>query len=105
MVLLSLLIPLILWPIIAILGSILGGIGYGFFAPLIATFEAVGENVTDKFYHCFTVSLHLYFFLRTFLDLLPFQDKSVVLLCFSCLTYAVKYFFGYFMVIKTKDDL
>ncbi|CAI9754481.1 unnamed protein product [Fraxinus pennsylvanica] len=54
MVFLSLLIPLILWPIIAILGSILGGIGYGFFAPLIATFEAVGENVTDKFFHCFT---------------------------------------------------
>ncbi|CAA0837059.1 Unknown protein [Striga hermonthica] len=46
-------VPLILWPVIAIIGSILGGIGYGFFAPLIATFEAVGENVTDKWYHCF----------------------------------------------------
>ncbi|GER48261.1 membrane protein [Striga asiatica] len=46
-------VPLILWPVIAIVGSILGGIGYGFFAPLIATFEAVGENVTDKWYHCF----------------------------------------------------
>ncbi|XP_073147040.1 uncharacterized membrane protein At3g27390 isoform X2 [Henckelia pumila] len=34
-------------------GSILGGIGYGFFAPLIATFEAVGERVTDKWKHCF----------------------------------------------------
>nr|GMC48588.1 uncharacterized membrane protein At3g27390 [Ipomoea batatas]GMD32016.1 uncharacterized membrane protein At3g27390 [Ipomoea batatas]GMD38556.1 uncharacterized membrane protein At3g27390 [Ipomoea batatas] len=46
-------LPLILWPIIAILGSLLGGLGFGFFAPLIATFEAVGEGVTDAFYHCF----------------------------------------------------
>ncbi|KAL0320034.1 UNVERIFIED_CONTAM: putative membrane protein [Sesamum radiatum] len=53
----SLPVPLILWPVIAIIGSVLGGIGYGFFAPLIATFEAVGENVTDKWFHCFSVSL------------------------------------------------
>ncbi|GFP84902.1 uncharacterized membrane protein at3g27390 [Phtheirospermum japonicum] len=53
LVLFSLPVPLILWPVIAIIGSVLGGIGYGFFAPLIATFEAVGENVTDKWYHCF----------------------------------------------------
>ncbi|KAG6387048.1 hypothetical protein SASPL_152230 [Salvia splendens] len=33
--------------------NIIGGVGYGFFAPLIATFEAVGANVTDKAYHCF----------------------------------------------------
>ncbi|XP_011085423.1 uncharacterized membrane protein At3g27390 [Sesamum indicum] len=50
----SLPVPLILWPVIAIIGSVLGGIGYGFFAPLIATFEAVGENVTDKWFHCFS---------------------------------------------------
>ncbi|KAH7576588.1 hypothetical protein JRO89_XS01G0114200 [Xanthoceras sorbifolium] len=49
-------VPLILWPIVGIAGSVLGGIGYGFFAPLIATFEAVGENVADKCYHCFVVS-------------------------------------------------
>ncbi|MCE5167664.1 hypothetical protein HAX54_015546, partial [Datura stramonium] len=42
----SLPVPLILWPIITIIGSVLGGIGYGFFAPLIATFEAIGENIT-----------------------------------------------------------
>lgn len=52
-VLMTLPLPLILWPIVAIVGSLLGGIGYGFFAPLIATFEAVGKNVTEKFYHCF----------------------------------------------------
>ncbi|KAK3017280.1 hypothetical protein RJ639_007392 [Escallonia herrerae] len=53
LVLVLLPVPLVLWPIIAIVGSILGAIGYGFFAPLIATFEAVGVNVTDKFFHCF----------------------------------------------------
>lgn len=52
-VLLLLPVPLVLWPVIGIGGSLLGGIGYGFFAPLLATFEAVGENVKDKFYHCF----------------------------------------------------
>ncbi|XP_065873418.1 uncharacterized membrane protein At3g27390 isoform X2 [Euphorbia lathyris] len=46
-------LPLLLWPLIGIIGSVLGGIGYGFFNPLTATFEAVGENVRDKFYHCF----------------------------------------------------
>ncbi|XP_050206613.1 uncharacterized membrane protein At3g27390 [Mercurialis annua] len=53
LVLLLLPIPLVLWPVVGILGSFVGGIGYGFFAPLLATFEAVGENVRDKFYHCF----------------------------------------------------
>ncbi|KAG8364508.1 hypothetical protein BUALT_Bualt18G0004500 [Buddleja alternifolia] len=47
-------VPLSIWPVIAIAGSILGGIGYGFFAPLIATFEAVGESVTEKWRHCFS---------------------------------------------------
>ncbi|XP_060188174.1 uncharacterized membrane protein At3g27390 [Lycium barbarum] len=51
--LVSLPVPLIIWPLIAIIGSVLGGIGYGFFAPLIATFEAIGENITCKVYHCF----------------------------------------------------
>ncbi|KAJ4831106.1 hypothetical protein Tsubulata_027026 [Turnera subulata] len=46
-------VPLLLWPVAGIVGSLLGGIGYGFFAPLLATFEAVGENVKEKFYHCF----------------------------------------------------
>ncbi|XP_073282621.1 uncharacterized membrane protein At3g27390 [Primulina huaijiensis] len=53
LVLLSLPVLLILWPGVAIVGSVLGGIGYGFFAPLIATFEAVGESVTEKWKHCF----------------------------------------------------
>ncbi|KAM1274338.1 hypothetical protein ACFX1Q_025172 [Malus domestica] len=53
LVLLLLPLPLVLWPVLGVVGSVLGGIGYGFFAPLLATFEAVGENITDKFYHCF----------------------------------------------------
>lgn len=55
LVLAALPVPLILWPVIGILGSILGGVGYGFFSPLLATFEAAGENFSDKFYHCFAV--------------------------------------------------
>ncbi|ESQ33248.1 hypothetical protein EUTSA_v10004271mg [Eutrema salsugineum] len=46
-------VPLLLWPVAGIAGSLLGGIAYGFFTPLMATFEAVGESVTSKCYHCF----------------------------------------------------
>lgn len=46
-------LPLVMWPAFGVLGSLLVGIGYGYFAPLIATFEAVGEQVIDKLYHCF----------------------------------------------------
>lgn len=55
-VLVSLIVPLGLWPVVAVAGSILGGIGYGVFAPLIATFQAAGQNAIDKCYHCFAVS-------------------------------------------------
>ncbi|KAG7547951.1 hypothetical protein ISN44_As12g031550 [Arabidopsis suecica] len=46
-------LPLLLWPVTGIVGSLFGGIAYGFFTPLMATFEAVGESVTSKCYHCF----------------------------------------------------
>ncbi|XAR55230.1 hypothetical protein NMG60_11035247 [Bertholletia excelsa] len=46
-------LPLVLWPVFGIVGSIVGGSAFGFFASLLATFEAVGENVADKFFHCF----------------------------------------------------
>ncbi|CAJ1964735.1 unnamed protein product [Sphenostylis stenocarpa] len=54
-VLMCLPVPLLLSPIVGIVGSLLGGIGYGFFAPLLATFQAVGkgEAVNKKVYHCF----------------------------------------------------
>nr|XP_043630894.1 uncharacterized membrane protein At3g27390 [Erigeron canadensis] len=46
-------LPMVLWPVIVITGSLLGGIGFGFFAPLIATFEVVGTTHKDKCFHCF----------------------------------------------------
>jgi hypothetical protein len=44
-------IPLLLWPCVVVICSLLGGLGYGFGQPLVATFEAVGENRNAKFYH------------------------------------------------------
>lgn len=46
-------LPLLLWPVTGIAGSLIGGIVYGFFTPLMATFEAIGESITSKSYHCF----------------------------------------------------
>ncbi|XP_076946402.1 putative membrane protein At3g27390 [Bidens hawaiensis] len=46
-------LPLVLWPAVAVAGSLLGGVGYGFFAPLIATFEVIGTDRKDKCFHCF----------------------------------------------------
>jgi hypothetical protein len=48
-------IPLLLWPCVVIMCSLLGGLGYGFGQPLVATFEAVGENRNAKFHHSLTV--------------------------------------------------
>ncbi|KAF6165413.1 hypothetical protein GIB67_018857 [Kingdonia uniflora] len=43
---------LIAWPAIGIVGSVLGGVAYGFLAPLIATFKAVEEGKTNMFFNC-----------------------------------------------------
>ncbi|KAF4383903.1 hypothetical protein G4B88_016336 [Cannabis sativa] len=41
-----------------IVASVLGGVGYGVFTPLIATFEAKGHNISEKFFHyCFAVAM------------------------------------------------
>ncbi len=48
-------IPLLLWPCVVVICSLLGGLGYGFGQPLVATFEAVGENRNAKFHHSLTV--------------------------------------------------
>lgn len=48
-------VPLLLWPLLVAVGSVLVGLGYGFGTPLVATFEAVGENRDSKFYHAFAV--------------------------------------------------
>ncbi|XP_074274977.1 putative membrane protein At3g27390 [Silene latifolia] len=44
-------IVLILWPVVSIISSIVGGAVYGFLSPVFATFDAVGEGKTDEFYH------------------------------------------------------
>ncbi|TVU15499.1 hypothetical protein EJB05_39023 [Eragrostis curvula] len=44
---------LILWLIVGIPGSILAGLVYGFLAPIMATFGAVGEGKEKPFVHCF----------------------------------------------------
>lgn len=46
-------LPLILWPVVAIPGSILAGLCYGLFTPLVATFEAVGVEHGNKLVDCF----------------------------------------------------
>lgn len=45
---------LILWPIVGISGSVVGGVAYGFLSPLFATFEAI-EGEDNKIFHCFIV--------------------------------------------------
>ncbi|XP_038883798.1 uncharacterized membrane protein At3g27390 [Benincasa hispida] len=45
-------IPLILWPVVSIVASIIGGAAYGFFSPILATFDAVGESKDNQLFHC-----------------------------------------------------
>ncbi|KAG0594234.1 hypothetical protein M758_UG059700 [Ceratodon purpureus] len=60
-------VPLFLWPVLVAVGSVLVGLGYGFGTPLVATFEAVGENRDSKFYHAFAhVDRLMYYCLRLY---------------------------------------
>ena len=52
---LTLPVPLLLWIPVGVVGSLFTGLGYCFFWPLMATFEAIGEGVPDKFDRCFKV--------------------------------------------------
>lgn len=49
------LVILIAWPPIGIACAVLGGAAYGLLAPTFATFQAVEEGKTSKFYHCICV--------------------------------------------------
>ncbi|KAI3501015.1 hypothetical protein L1887_36845 [Cichorium endivia] len=40
------------WPVAIIVGSIVGGLAFGFLGPMFGTFKAVGEGKTDQFRHC-----------------------------------------------------
>ncbi|KAJ0230937.1 Transmembrane protein [Hirschfeldia incana] len=46
-------IGIILWLVVSIVGSILGGAVYGFLSPIFATFDAVGVGKSNPFFHCF----------------------------------------------------
>ena len=48
-------IPLMLWPLVGIVGSIIGSAAYGLLLPMFATFEAVGEGKSNPFFHCIYV--------------------------------------------------
>ncbi|XP_068656806.1 uncharacterized membrane protein At3g27390-like isoform X2 [Aristolochia californica] len=43
---------LVIWPLFGITASVLGGAAYGFLAPLVATFDAVGEGKPNEFVYC-----------------------------------------------------
>ncbi|WCJ21249.1 hypothetical protein M5689_003415 [Euphorbia peplus] len=44
---------LILWLVVGIVGSIVGGALYGFLSPVFATFDAVGEGKSNEIFRCF----------------------------------------------------
>ncbi|PWZ20393.1 hypothetical protein Zm00014a_039990 [Zea mays] len=44
---------LVIWLIIGVVGSILAGLAYGFLAPVMATFDAIGEGKENPLVHCF----------------------------------------------------
>ncbi|XP_010555921.1 PREDICTED: uncharacterized membrane protein At3g27390 [Tarenaya hassleriana] len=52
---LSLCLPVgvIIWPVVGIIGSVLGSALYGFLSPIFSTFDAVGEGKPDQLFHCF----------------------------------------------------
>ncbi|KAJ1399575.1 putative membrane protein [Sesbania bispinosa] len=41
------------WPVVVIIGSLVGGALYGYLSPTFATFEAIKGEKDDKLYHCF----------------------------------------------------
>ncbi|XP_062219534.1 uncharacterized membrane protein At3g27390-like isoform X2 [Phragmites australis] len=53
LLLISVTVILVLWLIVGIVGSILVGLAYGFLAPVMATFDAVGEGKEKPLVHCF----------------------------------------------------
>lgn len=48
---------LVIWLIIGVVGSILAGLAYGFLAPVMATFDAIGEGKEKPLVHCFLYNL------------------------------------------------
>lgn len=55
---------LILWPVVGIVATIIGGAAYGFLSPVFATFDAVGEGKENEFYHTIYVCTPLFCFMN-----------------------------------------
>ncbi|KAL6012498.1 hypothetical protein ACLOJK_002987 [Asimina triloba] len=64
----SALLPFLVWLITTIIGSTVTGFVYGFFRPLIATFEAVLEGVPNKFIRCFKTDVSRYMVFLSSID-------------------------------------
>ncbi|EYU34768.1 hypothetical protein ABFS82_11G133400 [Erythranthe guttata] len=74
---------LIAWPPIGIACGVLGGAAYGLLAPSFATFQAVEEGKTDKFYHCICDGIWSsvkgsFTIIRDFLDVCYFSYFSIM---------------------------
>ncbi|CAA0823454.1 Unknown protein [Striga hermonthica] len=74
---------LIAWPPIGIACSVIGGAAYGLLAPMFATFQAVEEGKTDKFYHCIFDGIWSTFessftIIRDFLDVCYYSYFSIM---------------------------
>lgn len=55
-------IPIALWTVVGVVGSVIMGIGYGFICPVMDTFKAVsmeGVSLRTKLIRCFTVTFPL----------------------------------------------
>ncbi|KAL0431606.1 UNVERIFIED_CONTAM: putative membrane protein [Sesamum radiatum] len=77
-------IPVILiaWPPVGIACGVLGGAAYGLLAPMFATFRAVEEGRTDKFYHCicdgtWSAVKESFTILRDFLDVCYYSTSQL----------------------------
>ncbi|KAG6412790.1 hypothetical protein SASPL_125479 [Salvia splendens] len=73
----------IAWPPIGIACAVFGGAAYGLLAPMFATFQAIEEGKTDKFYHCVCdgISSTLkgsFTIIRDFLDVCFFSYFSIM---------------------------
>lgn len=67
-----------IWLGLSIAGSVLVGLGYGFFTPWVSTFEAFRhDNESKKFFHCLVVCL--------ILPLIYFSESYLIEHCDLCL--------------------
>ncbi|XP_047965495.1 uncharacterized membrane protein At3g27390-like [Salvia hispanica] len=73
----------IAWPPVGIACAVFGGAAYGLLAPMFATFQAIEEGKTDKFYHCIYDGIcstlkGSFTIIRDFLDVCFFSYFSIM---------------------------